>query len=74
LEKKKTVFDAIWGFQEDILELRKNLTKNIKAHASQPLGKPLHRYRGKLSVTRNNFILEAEESESKQQVTFLFSL
>lgn len=74
IEKKRLIFDAIWSFQEDILELRKNLRKNIKAHASQPLGKPLHRYKGKLSINRNNFILEGEEAEPKQQATFLFSL
>jgi bifunctional DNA-binding transcriptional regulator/antitoxin component of YhaV-PrlF toxin-antitoxin module len=74
LEKKKLLFDVVWGFQEDILELRKNLGKNIKAHTSQPLGKPLHRYKGKLSITRDNFILEGEEADSKQQTTFLFSM
>ena len=74
LEKKKLIFDAVWGFQEDILELRKNLGKNIKAHTSQPLGKPLHKYKGKISIVRGNFILEGEEADSKQQVTFLFPL
>ena len=58
----------------DILELRKNLRKNIQAHASQPFGEPLHRYKGKLSITRNSLILEGEETETKQQTTFLFQL
>jgi bifunctional DNA-binding transcriptional regulator/antitoxin component of YhaV-PrlF toxin-antitoxin module len=74
LEKKKLTFDAVWGFQEDILELRKNLGKNVIAHTSQPLGKPLHKYKGKLSITRDNFILEGQEVNSKQEATFLFSL
>jgi AbrB family looped-hinge helix DNA binding protein len=74
IEKKKKIVDAIWGFQEDILELRKNLRKNIQAHASQPFGEPLHRYKGKLSITRNSLILEGEETETKQQTTFLFQL
>jgi bifunctional DNA-binding transcriptional regulator/antitoxin component of YhaV-PrlF toxin-antitoxin module len=74
IEKKKKIFDAIWGFQEDILELRKNLKKNIQAHTSQPFGKPLHRYKGKLSITRNSLILEGEEKETKQQTTILFQL
>ena len=74
LEKKKLIFDAVWGFQEDILELRKKLGKNLIAHTSQPLGKPLHKYIGSLSITRNNFILEGEEADSKQAATFLFSL
>jgi bifunctional DNA-binding transcriptional regulator/antitoxin component of YhaV-PrlF toxin-antitoxin module len=74
IEKKKLILDAVWGFQEDILELRRKIGKNIKAHASQPLGKPLHKYKGKLSITRDNFIIEGEETDSKQQATFLFSL
>jgi bifunctional DNA-binding transcriptional regulator/antitoxin component of YhaV-PrlF toxin-antitoxin module len=74
LEKKKLFFDAVWGFQEDILELRRNLGKNLIAHTSQPLGKPLHKYKGKLSITHDNFILEGEEVDSKQETTFLFSL
>jgi bifunctional DNA-binding transcriptional regulator/antitoxin component of YhaV-PrlF toxin-antitoxin module len=74
LEKKKLVYDVIWGFQEDIIELRKKLAKNIKAHASQPLGKPLHRYKGSLSITHDNFILEGREVDSKQDATFLLSL
>jgi bifunctional DNA-binding transcriptional regulator/antitoxin component of YhaV-PrlF toxin-antitoxin module len=74
LEKKKLIFDAVWGFEEDIVELRKNLGKNIIAHTSQPLGKPLHKYKGKISITRDNFILEGEEADSKQKATFVFLL
>ena len=74
VEKKRIVFDVIWGFQEDILELRKELGKNIRAHASQPLGKPLHRYNGVLSISHDNFILEGKEVDSEQEATFLLSL
>jgi antitoxin component of MazEF toxin-antitoxin module len=73
LEKKKIIFDAIWAFKEDILQLRKDLKANINAHVSQPLGKPLHKYKGKISITRNNLILEGEIVDSKQQSIFLFS-
>ena len=73
LEKKKIIFDAIWAFKEDILQLRKDLKANINAHVSQPLGKPLHKYKGKISITRNNLILEGEIFDSKQQSIFLFS-
>ncbi|MBN1784449.1 MAG: AbrB/MazE/SpoVT family DNA-binding domain-containing protein [Candidatus Bathyarchaeota archaeon] len=73
LEKKKLIFDAIWAFKEDILQLRKDLKANITAHVSQPLGKPLHKYKGKISITRNNLILEGELVDSKQQSIFLFS-
>ena len=74
VEKKKLVFDAVWGFQEEILGMRKNLGKNIIAHTSQPLGKPLHKYLGRLSITRNNFVLEGKDADTKQEVTFPFSL
>ena len=73
LEKKQLIFDAIWAFKEDMLQLRKDLKANINAHVSQPLGKPLHRYKGKLTITRNNLILEGELVDSKQQSIFLFS-
>ena len=71
LEKKKLVFDAIWGFQEDILNLRKQLGKALEAHTSQPFGKPLHRYRGRMSITRDALILDGQDVESEQDATFL---
>jgi hypothetical protein len=38
----KLAYDAIWGFEEDILELRKDFKERIiKAHISQPIGIPL---------------------------------
>jgi bifunctional DNA-binding transcriptional regulator/antitoxin component of YhaV-PrlF toxin-antitoxin module len=73
LEKKKLTFDAVWGFQEDILKLRKSLGKTLRAHTSQPVGRPLHRYEGRLSITRNDLILEGEDAETKQDAAFLFS-
>lgn len=74
LEKKKLTFDAVWGFEEDILELRKNIGKNIIAHTSQPLGKPLHKYKGELSITKDNLVLKGEDVDSKDEITLLFSI
>jgi antitoxin component of MazEF toxin-antitoxin module len=74
LEKKVFVYDAIWSFQEDILVLRNNLSKNFKAHTSQPIGIPLHRYRGQLTIERNRIILRGEDVESKGPTSLLFSL
>lgn len=74
IEKKVLVYDAIWGFQEDILELRKNLGKNIKAHTSQPMGTPLHKYKGQLTINRGSIILKGIGDGSKEPVTYLFSL
>ena len=50
-------FDAIWGFEEDILELKKSFKDHIlKAHTSQPLGKPLHKYKGQITLDEESNI------------------
>jgi antitoxin component of MazEF toxin-antitoxin module len=74
MEKKVFVFDAIWSFQEDILELRKSLRKNIIAHTSQPWGIPYHRYKGQLTIERDKVMLKGEDVESKETASLLFSL
>jgi bifunctional DNA-binding transcriptional regulator/antitoxin component of YhaV-PrlF toxin-antitoxin module len=74
MEKKVFVYDAIWSFQEDILALRKSLSKNIKAHTSQPLGIPYHRYKGQLTIERDKVMLKGEDVESNETASILFSL
>jgi bifunctional DNA-binding transcriptional regulator/antitoxin component of YhaV-PrlF toxin-antitoxin module len=74
LEKKVFVYDAIWGFQEDILALRDKLSKSIKAHASQPLGMPLHKYKGQLTIEREKIMLKGEDTDSNEPASLLFSL
>jgi hypothetical protein len=62
-----TVYDAIWGFKEDILELRKNFKERIlKAHLSQPLGIPLHRYEGQLILDKDKVLLIERNKDSKE--------
>jgi bifunctional DNA-binding transcriptional regulator/antitoxin component of YhaV-PrlF toxin-antitoxin module len=74
MEKKMFVYEAIWGFQEDILALRGSVVKNIKAHTSQPLGIPLHKYKGQLTIERDKIVLTGEDTASKEPASFLFSL
>jgi antitoxin component of MazEF toxin-antitoxin module len=74
MEKKAFVYDAIWSFQEDISALRKNLSKNIKAHTSQPWGMPYHRYKGQLTIERDKVMLKGEDVDSKETASLLFSL
>ena len=74
IERKIALYDAIWGFMEDILEMRERLGKRVKAHTSQPLGVPLHKYRGQLTIDRGEVLLRGEDSDSKEASSFLFSI
>lgn len=51
------ILDAIWAFEEDILELRKRFKESMVAHTSQPLGKPLHRYAGQIILEQDALIM-----------------
>ena len=73
IQKKVLVFSAIWAFSEDIMELRKSFIKNVKAHASQPLGIPLHRFKGTIRFERDNIILSGIDTKSNEAFTLLFS-
>jgi hypothetical protein len=74
MEKKVLVYDAIWSFQEDILALRRNLSKSVKAHTSQPIGMPYHRYEGQLAIEKDKVVLKGEDVDSKEKADLLFSL
>jgi len=74
MEKKVLVYDAIWSFQEDILALRRNLSKSVKAHTSQPIGMPYHRYKGQLAIEKDKVVLKGEDVDSKEKADILFSL
>jgi len=74
IEKKVFHYDAIWGFQEDILRIRNSLSKNIRAHTSQPFGIPLHKYKGQLTIEREKVMLKGEDTESNKPASMLFSL
>ena len=74
MEKRTLVFDAIWGFEEDILEERNSLTKEIESHTSQSVGgQPLHKYKGQLSIEREKIMLKGENTDSNEPASFLFS-
>lgn len=55
------ILDAIWAFDDEILELRSDWRKNFKAHASQPFGKPLHRYAGVIMMEEEAMFLSGED-------------
>jgi antitoxin component of MazEF toxin-antitoxin module len=74
MEKKVFVYDAIWSFQEDILATRGNIMENIKAHTSQPIGIPLHRFKGQLCIEREQVTVTGEDVTSHEPATVLFSL
>ena len=58
-------YDAIWAFEEDIKELKKSFKEHVlMAHLSQPLGKPLHKYVGKLFVEEDGFILSGKDKKT----------
>ncbi|MFQ6003289.1 MAG: hypothetical protein ACE5KJ_06040, partial [Candidatus Zixiibacteriota bacterium] len=62
------------GFKEDILELRKDFKERIlKAHTSQPLGIPLHRYEGQLILDENNISLLGKDKDSKESFRLVVS-
>jgi bifunctional DNA-binding transcriptional regulator/antitoxin component of YhaV-PrlF toxin-antitoxin module len=73
MEKKVFVYDVIWAFQDDVLDLRKRLSKSVKAHLSQPLGMPLHKYEGQLTIERDKIMLKGEDSDSNESASILFS-
>jgi hypothetical protein len=57
-------YDAIWAFKEDILELRGSLREKFVAHLSQPLGLPLHMYRGRITVLEDKIVLSGWNKRS----------
>jgi len=74
MEKKAFLYDALWAFHDDILALRKSLSKSVKAHVSQPLGMPLHKYEGQLTIERDKVMLKGEDTDSNEPTSLLFSL
>jgi predicted transcriptional regulator len=58
--------EAIWAFEEDILELRKSYKERVwKAHLSQPLGIPLHRYEGQIILDENALLLSGKDVKTE---------
>ena len=61
------VYEAIWAFGEDILDLRKKLGEEFEAHTSQPLGIPLHKYEGQLSLEDEGISLAGRNKDSHKE-------
>ncbi|WXG42225.1 MAG: PEP-utilizing enzyme [Candidatus Freyarchaeum deiterrae] len=66
------VYDAIWGFKEDILEVRGRFKEQVLlAHLSQPMGIPLHKYEGKVTLDENKIALSGKDKDTQQTVEFI---
>ena len=66
--------DAIWGFEEDIVELKKSFKAHIlKAHTSQPLGKPLHKYEGHITLDEESILLLGKDKDTKENFRLVVS-
>ena len=60
-------YNAIWAFEEDIKELKKSFKERVlMAHLSQPLGKPLHRYVGKIIIEQDGIILSGKDRKAEK--------
>jgi hypothetical protein len=68
-------YDAIWGFEEDVLELRKDFKEHvIKAHVSQPIGIPLHRYEGELILDEKDILLRGKNEDTRESFRLIVAL
>ncbi len=52
LKTAGSLFEALWIFSDEFENVTK-LERWLTAHTSQPLGRPLHKHEGYLSVTEN---------------------
>jgi len=67
-------YNAIWAFEEDIKELKKSFKERVlMAHLSQPLGKPLHRYVGKIIMEEDGLILSGKDRKTEKTSEILIS-
>ncbi|MEM2134953.1 MAG: hypothetical protein QXG44_08880 [Candidatus Jordarchaeaceae archaeon] len=66
------VYDAIWGFKEDILEVRGRFKERVwLAHLAQPWGIPLHKCRGKVTLDENKMAFSGRDKDTQQVVEFV---
>ncbi len=65
------IYEAIWAFGEDILDLRKKFKEEFEAHTSQPLGIPLHNYEGQLSLEIERISLVGKSKDSHKEFRLL---
>ncbi|MFQ5758614.1 MAG: hypothetical protein ACE5IF_02935 [Candidatus Bathyarchaeia archaeon] len=66
-----TTYDAIWGFEEDILEVRGRFKEHVwLAHLSQPMGIPLHKYKGKVTLDEHKITFIGKDKDTQQPSEF----
>ena len=64
--------EAIWASEEEILELRKSFKERVwKAHLSQPLGIPLHRYEGQVLLDEGALLLSGKDVKTEEPLEIL---
>jgi hypothetical protein len=66
-------YDSIWGFKNDILELRKKFMEKLSAQISQPVGIPLHRYVGKLTLDTTKLMLSGRNKDTNEPFEVIIS-
>lgn len=55
------------------MELRKNFKERVLAHFSQPFGRPLYKYKGRLVVDEKKVLLVGEDKDSKESFQLVIS-
>ena len=64
-------YDVIWGFKEDILEVRGRFKEHVwLAHLSQPMGIPLHKYKGKVTLNEHKIAFSGKDKDTQQPSEF----
>lgn len=68
-----TTYEAIWASGDDILKLRNGFKEELEAHVSQPIGIPLHRYEGQLTLKDDGILLLGKERDSRAKFRLFIS-
>lgn len=66
-------YEALWGFKEDVLGERGRFG-HIMARVIQPLGKPLHRYRGWVKIDEGKLYFFGEDKYTGNLLRMLIPL
>jgi len=64
------IYEAIWSFEEDFRALKNDLGLEFEAHITQPLGTPLHRYEGTISINDEGLSIIGEGKDAHEKFHF----
>ena len=62
-----TTYEAIWAFREDLQAMKENFREEFEAHTSQPLGTPLRKYEGQLSIDDEGVSLIGKSKDAQEE-------